>query len=416
MDTGRISPRRGEPARTVVTGPLAPYAQGWRAELAVRGFARHSVLAHAQLMAHLSGWMMSAGHDVGSLTDEVIGDYLDARRAAGYRARAGGRALAPLLGYLRGLGAVPQPAAVPAAPAEALLAEFCGYLAGERGLAAVTAGRYARFARVLIAGLGITSEADLAAVTAADIAAFTVSQASRRNPADMQGLVTAVRSLLGFLHVTGRVTARLDAAVPAAPGRRATSLPRGIAPGQAAALLASCDRDSAAGRRDYAILTLLIRMGLRAGEVIGLALDDIDWRTGELTVRGKADDHARLPLPADVGEAIAGYLRYGRARTADRHLFVTVRAPFTGLARNTSVCGIVRQACTRAGIEPFGPHRLRHAVACDLLADGASLEEIGQLLRHRSQRSTAIYAKADIEALRALARPCPVPRPGTGAP
>ena len=416
MDTGRISPRRGEPARTVVTGPLARYAQGWRAELAARGFARHSVLAHAQLMAHLSGWMMSAGHDVGSLTDEVIGDYLDARRAAGYRARAGGRALAPLLGYLRGLGAVPQPAAVPAAPAEALLAEFCGYLAGERGLAAVTAGRYARFARVLIADLGITSEADLAAMTGADIAAFTVSQASRRNPADMQGLVTAVRSLLGFLHVTGRVTARLEAAVPSAPGRRATSLPRGIAPGQAAALLASCDRDSAAGRRDYAILILLIRMGLRAGEVTRLRLDDIDWRAGELTVRGKGDDHARLPLPADAGEAIAGYLRYGRARTADRYLFVTVRAPFTRLARNTSVCGIVRQACRRAGIDPFGPHRLRHAVACDLLADGASLDEIGQLLRHRSQRSAAIYAKADIEALRALARPCPAAGPGTGAP
>jgi site-specific recombinase XerD len=133
-------------------------------------------------------------------------------------------------------------------------------------------------------------------------------------------------------------------------------------------------------------------------------------------VRGKGDDHARLPLPADVGEAVAGYLRYGRPRTADRHLFVTVRAPFTRLARNTSVCGIVRQACTRAGIEPFGPHRLRHAVACDLLADGASLAEIGQLLRHRSQRSTAIYAKADIGALRALARPCPSARPGTEAP
>src|SRR6266852_4305243 len=385
------SQRAGHPSRIQVSGPLAPYAAAWRAELAARGFARHSVLAHAQLMAHLSGWMMTAGHDAGSLAGEVIGDYLEARRAAGYRDRAGGRALAPLLGYLRGLGVVPQPAAVPAAPAEALLAEFCGYLAGERGLAAVTVRRYARFARVLITGLGITGEADLAPVT-------------------------AVRSLLGFLHVTGRVAARLDAAVPSAPGRRATSLPRGIAPGQAAALLACCDRDSAAGRRDYAILTLLTRMGLRAGEVTGLTLDDIDWRAGELAVRGKGDDRARLPLPADVGEAVAGYLRYGRARTADRHLFITVRAPFTRLARNTSVCGIVRQACRRAGIEPFGPHRLRHAVACDLLADGASLEETGQLLRHRSQRSTAIYAKADIEALRALARPCPAAAPGTGAP
>jgi len=384
----------GHSSRIRVSGPLAPYAEGWRAELAARGFARHSVLAHAQLMAHLSGWMLAAGHDAGSLTGEVISGYLEARQAAGYRARSGGRALVPLLGYLRGLGVVPQPAALPATPAEALLAEFCGYLGGERGLAAVTVHRYLRFARMLITGLGITGEADLAAVTATDIAAFTVSQASRRNPADMQGLVTAVRSLLRFLHVTGRVTARLDAAVPSAPGRPATSLPRGIAPGQAAALLASCDRDSAAGQRDYAILTLLIRMGLRAGEVTRLTLEDIDWRAGELTVRGKGDDHARLPLPADVGEAITGYLRYGRARTPGRHLFVTVRAPFTGLARNTSVCGIVRQACQRAGIEPSGPHRLRHAVACDLLADGASLEEIGQLLRHRSQRATAIYANS----------------------
>jgi site-specific recombinase XerD len=409
------SQRAGHPSRIQVSGPLAPYAEGWRAELAARGFARHSVLAHAQLMAHLSGWMLAAGHNAGSLTGEVISGYLEARQAAGYRARSGGRALVPLLGYLRGLGVVPQPAAMPATPAEALLAEFSGYLAGERGLAAVTVHRYLRFARVLITGLDIAAEADLAAMTAADIAAFTVCQASRRNPADMQGLVTAVRSLLRFLHVTGRVRARLDAAVPSAPGRRATSLPRGIAPGQAAALLASCDRDSAAGRRDYAILALLTRMGLRAGEVTRLTLDDIDWRAGELTVQGKGDEHARLPLPADVGEAIAGYLRHGRARTPDRHLFITVRAPFTGLARNTSVCGIVRQACTRAGIEPFGPHRLRHAVACDLLADGASLEEIGQLLRHRSQRATAIYAKADIEALRALARPCPAAGPGTGA-
>ncbi|MGH3190078.1 MAG: tyrosine-type recombinase/integrase [Streptosporangiaceae bacterium] len=410
------SQRAGHPSRIQVSGPLAPYAAGWRAELAARGFARHSVLAHAQLMAHLSGWMITAGHDAGSLTGEVVTGYLQARRAAGYRARTGGRALAPLLGYLRGLGVVPQPAAAPPTPAEALLAEFCGYLAGERGLAAGTVRRYARFARVLITGLGITGEADLAAVTAADIAAFTVGQASRRNPADMQGLVTAVRSVLRFLHVTGRVRARLDAAVPSAPGRRATSLPRGIAAGQAAALLASCDRDSAAGQRDYAILALLTRMGLRAGEVTSLTLDDIDWRAGELMVRGKGDDHARLPLPADAGEAVAGYLRFGRARTADRHLFVTVRAPFTGLARNTSISGVVRQACLRAGIKPFGPHRLRHAVACDLLADGASLEEIGQLLRHRSQRSTAIYAKADIEALRALARPCPAAGPGTSTP
>lgn len=404
--------QRGHPARLQVSGPLAPYAEGWRAELAARGFARHSVRAHAQLMAHLSRWMADARIPAGALTDEVISGYLAARRAEGYRARTGSRVLLPLLGYLRGIGAVPPPAGVPGTPAEALLGEFAGYLAVERGLAAVTVQRYVRFARVLFDDLGITAGTDLSAVTAESVVSFTLGQSGRRNPADMQGLVTAVRSLLGFLHVTGKIPASLAAAVPTAPGRRAVSLPRGLSSGQAAALLASCDRDSAAGQRDYAILLLLTRMGLRAGEVVGLTLDDINWRSGELTVRGKGDDHARLPLPADVGEAITGYLRHGRARTADRHLFITVRAPFAGLARNTCICTIVRQACRRAGLEPFGPHRLRHAIACDLLADGASLEEIGQLLRHRSQRATLIYAKADITALRALARPCP----GTAAP
>lgn len=396
----------GHPARLQVSGPLAPYAEGWRAELAARGYSRHTVRAHAQLMAHLSGWMTGAAIGAGALTSEMISGYLEARRAQGYRTRAGNRVLLPLLGYLRGLGAVP-PDGLPGTPAGALLEEFAGYLAAERGLSAVTVQRYVRFGRVLLDALGITAAAELPAVTAESVVSFTLGQAGHRNPADMQGMVTAMRSLLGFLHVTGKIPEPLAAAVPTAPGRRAVSLPRGLAPGQAAALLASCDRDSAAGRRDYAILLLLTRMGLRAGEVVGLTLDDIDWRAGELTVRGKGDDHARLPLPADVGEAITGYLRHGRARTADRRLFITVRAPFAGLARNTCICTIVRQACRRAGLEPFGPHRLRHAVACDLLADGASLEEIGQLLRHRSQRATLIYAKADITALRALARPCP---------
>ncbi len=400
--------QRGNPSRLQVSGPLAPYAEDWRAELAVRGYSRHTVLAHAQLMAHLSGWMADAGIGVGALTDSMISGYLEARHGEGYRARVGSRVLLPLLGYLRDLGAVPPPGGLPGTPAEALLDEFAGYLVAERSLAAGTVQRYVRFGRVLLDGLGITAAADLPAVTAESVVSFTLGQAARRNPADMQGLVTAMRSLLGFLHVTGKIPGPLADAVPTAPGRRAVSLPRGLAPGQAAALLAACDRDSAAGQRDYAILLMLARMGLRAGEVVGLTLDDIDWRAGELTVRGKGDEAARLPLPSDVGEAVTDYLRRGRARTADRRLFITVRAPFAGLARNTCICTIVRQACRRAGIEPFGPHSLRHSVACDLLADGASLEEIGQLLRHRSQRATLIYAKADITALRALARPCPV--------
>jgi site-specific recombinase XerD len=390
-----------------VTGPLAPYAHGWRAELAARGYAPHSVTAHAQLMAHLSGWLAATGCGVDALTGEVVRQYARARRAAGYQNRTTERAVAPLLGYLRGLRAAPPLAApMPATPAEAVVGEFCDYLASEQGLAPGTVHHHRRFARLFLTELGISGEADLAGLTAAAVTSFAVAQAQRRSPGDMRSLVSALRSLLRFLHLTGRVARSLAAAVPSVPGWRPGSLPRGVGAGQVAAMLASCDRDSAVGRRDYAILLLLTRLGLRAGEVIGVTLDDLDWRAGELLVTGKADQADKLPVPADVGEALADYVRHGRARTSSRHLFITVRAPFTKLALNTSICGIVERACRRAGIEPFGPHRLRHAVACDLLADGASLTEIGQLLRHHSQRATAIYAKADVEALRGLARPC----------
>jgi integrase/recombinase XerD len=412
MDTDRMGSRDGEPARTVVAGPLAPYAHGWRAELAARGFAPHSITAHAQLMAHLSGWLAAAGRGADALTDEVIGEYARDRRAAGYQNRTTARAMAPLLGYLRGLRAAPPPvASLPATPAEALVTEFGDYLASEQGLAAGTVHHHRRFACLFLTELGITGEAELAGLTAATVTSFAVSQAQRRSPGDMRSLVSALRSLLRFLHLTGRVASPLAAAVPSVPGWRFGSLPRGVSAGQVAAVLASCDRDSAVGRRDYAILMLLTRLGLRAGEVIGITLDDVDWRAGELLVVGKADQAEKLPVPADVGAALADYVRYGRARTSSRHLFITVRAPFAQLALNTSISGIVERACLRAGVEPFGPHRLRHAVACDLLAEGASLTEIGQLLRHRSQRATAIYAKADVEALRKLARPCPSGEP-----
>lgn len=408
MEIDRTSAGGDEPARTVVSGPLAPYAQGWRAELAAQGFAPHSITVHAQLMAHLSGWLLATHQDVDALTDEVVDEYLRARRAAGYQNRTTMRAVAPLLGYLRGLQVAPPPVvSLPVSPVDALVTQFADYLSTERGLTAGSVHHYQRFAHLFLAELGTAGEPELAGVTATTVTAFVVSHAQRRSPGDMRTLVTALRSLLGFLHLSGRLAQPLASAVPTVPGWRFGSLPRGVSPGQVAAILASCDRDSAVGRRDYAILMLLTRLGLRAGEVIGITLEDIDWQAGELLVVGKADHAEKLPLPADVGQAMADYLRYGRARSACRHLFITVRAPFAKLALNTSICGVVQRACQRAGIEPFGPHRLRHAVACDLLAGGASLTEIGQLLRHRSQRSTAIYAKADLEALRELARPCP---------
>jgi integrase len=220
-------------------------------------------------------------------------------------------------------------------------------------------------------------------------------------------VVTALRSLLRFLHTAGHIPHPLVWAVPSVPGWKATTLPRAVNPEQVTGVLAGCDRASAQGRRDYAIVLLLARLGLRAGEVSAIELDDLDWRAGEITVRGKGGRREVLPLPVEVGEALADYLRYGRPpRCPTRRLFVTARAPFTGLATG-SVFAVVARACRRAGVTAFGPHRLRHALACELLRRGASLAEVGQVLRHSDERTTAVYAKVDQDALRALARACP---------
>ena len=218
-------------------------------------------------------------------------------------------------------------------------------------------------------------------------------------------LVCALRSLLRYLHLSGLIDAPLVWAVPSVADLRDRTLPRGLEPAAIKKLLASCDRRTLIGRRDYAILLLLSRLGLRAGEVAAIELDDIDWRAGLLLVRGKGSRHDTLPLPVDVGEALVAYLRR-RPRCECRTVFLRVAAPREGMHRCT-VAWVVRAACDRAGLPRVGAHRLRHTAASEMLRQGASLAEIGQVLRHREQKTTAIYAKVDRNALRALARPWP---------
>jgi integrase/recombinase XerD len=225
----------------------------------------------------------------------------------------------------------------------------------------------------------------------------------------MAGLtVTALRSILGFLHVDGAIDRSLLSAVPTVPGRRLTGLPKGLNPDQVKRLLASTDTTARSGFRDFAVLTMLVRLGLRAGEVAKLQLDDIDWRAGEIVVaQSKGNRTERIPLPADVGEAVSAYLRRGRPRGAQgRTVFITVKAPYQALT-STAVSVIVGRAAKRCGLGTIHAHRLRHTAATMMLRGGASLPEIGQLLRHRNAITTAIYAKVDSDALRSIARPWP---------
>ena len=296
METTR---RAGHPSRTQVRGPLAAYADGFREDLAGKGYHPQVTGRHIGLMADLSAWLQSQGRCSAELGTEVAREYLRARRAAGHRELVSALAVAPVLGYLRGLGAVPAAAApVLRTPADRLLAEFAGYLAAERGLSPASVNSYLRHARPFLTGLGDPLAAALAGLSAAQVTAFMTGHRGQWGTGTAKATVTALRSLLRFLHATGRVPQPLAMAVPPVAGWKLAPLPPDVNPDHVAALLDSCDRRSAGGRRDYAILMLLSRLGLRAGEVAAIELGDVDWQAGEIAVRGKGRRTETLPLPA----------------------------------------------------------------------------------------------------------------------
>jgi integrase/recombinase XerD len=398
--------------RSFVRGPLEPFVVGFADGLLRQGYSRSSAEQHVCFVAHLDRWMQAAQVSVDGLSEPVIERYLAGRRAAGYVEYRSLRAMRPLLDYLAPLGVLPAPAEVRPDAVEELLGRYRDYLLVERGLTAGTVRGYVDFVRPFVATRVRGDVLDLAGMKAADVTGFVLATCPGRAVGSAKLIVCAVRSLLQWLHLTGVVPTPLAAAVPSVAGWRLTSLPKALEPGQLRSLLAACDRRTPTGRRDYAILLLLSRLGLRAGEVARLGLDDIDWRRGEFAISGKGNRAERLPLPADVGAAIAAYLRCGRPGTAEgRSVFVRVHAPHRGLTTG-GVTMVVFDAAQRAGLPKMHAHRLRHTAATAMLRAGSPLSEVGQVLRHRSALSTAIYAKVDRNALAVLARPWPVKASG----
>ncbi|MBA3807731.1 MAG: tyrosine-type recombinase/integrase [Solirubrobacterales bacterium] len=395
-----------DPSRVRVSGPLESYASGFVVELASEGYRPLPAAYQLRLMAHLSRWLAGEGLEPADLSAAAVGEFLAARRAAGYRTLCSPRALEPSLEYLRGMGVVPaEPAVVACTAVDVLLERYRCYLLSERGLAAVTVRGYADMVRPFLAGRAAAGGLDLEQLRPGDVTAFVLAECPGRASGSAKLLVTALRSFLGFLHVAGVLEESLTVAVPSVAGWRLAGLPRGLERGEARRLLAGCDRRTTVGRRDFAILSLLARLGLRRGEVARLELGDVDWRAGELVIRGKGNRQERLPLPVDVGEAVVGYLRRGRPSSAQgRCVFVRVKAPHRALTPG-GVTQVVVSAARRAGLGEVTAHRLRHTAATEMLRAGATLPEIGQVLRHRSLLTTAIYAKVDREALRSLARP-----------
>jgi len=287
-------------------------------------------------------------------------------------------------------------------PAGDLVEGFHDWLVSERRLAASTVEYYVHGARLF---LGERGGQDLAVLGLGEVSSFMVRECRRLSAGSAKKLATGLRSLLRYLYVEGVTDRELAQAVPAPASRRGGGLPRGLGAEEVTALLAGCDDSTWLGRRDHAIVVMLVRLGLRAGEVAALCLEDLDWAQGEMVVRGKGNHIERLPLPVDVGEAVVGYLRDGRPETTCRALFLRVQAP-VGLSP-AGVGSVVRSACVRAGLSPVGAHRLRHSAATAMLRAGASLDEVGQVLRQRDLETTASYAKVDFVALRPLALPWP---------
>lgn len=389
-----------------MTGPLASFADEYSAELRARGYAPLTTVNELRQVGRLSRWLEVRNLSAAELGTVRVEQFLVWQRAGGrHRGEWSRPGLMCLLEVLDRLGvlAVGEPAPS-SSPIDLLLSSFERYLVSERGLAAGTIVGYVTHARWFLAGLGRDGVTGL---SASEVTGAVLRKASSGvSVAAAQYFVSGLRAFLRFCFLEGLLAVDLSQAALVVRGQRASLLPRGISRADARALLDSCDRRRALGRRDYALLLVLLRLGLRRGEVAGLTLDDIDWRAGELVVHGKGGREDRLPLPADVGAAIAAYLRRGRPASARRELFLQARAPYAPIAAGT-VAWTVRRACRRAAIPEVGSHRLRHTMACEMVGAGVPLVRIGQVLRHRSLQSTAIYARVDVDQLRQLAAPWP---------
>jgi site-specific recombinase XerD len=389
--------------------PFGPYVEGFAAQLAIQGYAAATTKEKLRLIAHLGRWLKRHGLPLVALDEERVRQFLDDHGRTQLR-RGDGPTCRMLLGYLRELGSISPPTEIiNDTPLRRIEFGFTHYLVTERGLSTATVINYSPTVHRFLEEHFGSGEVALGELSPQDVHRFLLRHAPRVSRGRAKLMVTALRSFFGFLRQRGDITSDLAGAIPAVTNWRLTGLPLSLEPEQVEALLDSCDQDTALGQRDYAILLLLARLGLRAGEVVALTLDDLDWDTGTFVVRGKGKRQERLPLPKDVGEAVADYLRQSRPHCVSRRVFIRLHAPYCGFSSSVAIDDVVRRALERTGLNPAqkGAHLLRHSLATRLLGSGASLEQIAQLLRHAHPQTTEIYAKVNLQSLRALAQPWP---------
>jgi site-specific recombinase XerD len=400
----RTNPRTIEALRC---GPLASPLEAYAQRLHEDGYATHSGFVQLRLLGCFNLWLDRKGLTSEDVDAATIGRYLRGRVQSRKLRKGDSAALFRLLTMLRPEGS--GVTAPPPTPVEAALGHFQQYLRQERSLSEATVINYTPVARSFLSERFPKGALHFQQITAADITAFVQRQAtvvtSKRAPL----VVTALRSFLRYLFHRGIVAIDLATCVPTIATWSLSNVPRFLAGEQIQKILGSCDKETAIGKRDYALLLLLARLGLRAGEVVALTLDDFDWEAGLVTVRGKGKRVAQMPLPSEVGTAMADYLSTGRPRCSSRRVFIRAKAPLTGFANSVAICSLVDRSLERAGVESEyrGSHVFRHSLATGMLNHGASLDEIGDLLRHRRPDTTRIYAKVDLVSLRSIALPWP---------
>jgi len=371
-----------------------------------RGYAPASLRGAIRLAQDFATWLDQRESCIRSLEAGLIDEYLEDRWAHRRRRRGDAFTLREFVSLVLVGGTAVAQQSTATAPRLHVRQKFEHYLLCERGLATASIRLYGDAVGRFLEHVFGNGEVRLDEITAADVIRFVKVDAARLQHSKRAKVMTsALRSFLQYGRYLGDIRTDLHASVPTVANWSMSGIPRSISASQVHSLLVQCDRRTATGRRDYAVLLLLARLGLRAGEVVELTLDDLDWHEGAIRIRGPAQRCDRLPMPADVGAALVDYLRNGRPACHVRNVFIRSRAPRRGLRGPSAVSCIVFRALQRAGIESSckGAHLLRHSLATQMLGNGASLGEIGEILRHRNPQTTTIYAKVDLASLRALA-------------
>lgn len=388
----------------ICTGPLTSHIERFLSTCVQDGYSRRAVREKRILVVRLSRWLTSRGLSLKEFNEQQLqqfqAKYPDCARNGNLLT---GR---EVLTYLRSVSAV-SPASIDHGPVAELTRRYESFLVSERALAPETVSDHLRIMRGFLHRRFGNRALRLHDLQPRDLHRFILEEARRVSRGRAKKAAGSLRPFMRFLRQRGLIKTDLVTAIPRVASWRLSHLPKFLPPEQIERILQSCDRTTPVGQRDYAMLLFMARLGLRSGEVAAMTLEDFDWERSEFVVHGKGPRHERLPLPRDVGSALLRYLRHGRPTCSSRHVFVRVRAPHRGFADSNTVYAAVRSAIERAGLNPpsKGAHLFRHSLATAMLRQGASLTEIGQLLRHRQQMTTQIYAKVDLQALGELAQP-----------